>query len=134
MEVNFIKKTIRRFVIPALVLVVTLVLFRFVLFIGYVPTESMEPTLKKESVIFGSRLLGELEVGDIIVFRHKGKLLVKRIAAIEGDMVEHRQEMLCVPNGKIYVLGDNRSCSIDSSSWDDPFISSSSVIAIVSGD
>ena len=93
----------------------------------------MEPTLPKGSFIIGSRVYGELDVGDIVVFEHEGRLLVKRVAAIEGDMVEHKQEMLCVPNGKIYVLGDNRSCSVDSSSWDDPFISCSSVIAIVSG-
>lgn len=134
LEEKYIIKSKRRFVIPALVLAVTLVLFRFVLFIGYVPTESMEPTLRKGSFIVGSRIFDELDEGDIIVFRHDGKLLVKRVAATEGDIVKHRQEMLCVPNGKIYVLGDNRSCSIDSSLWDDPFISSSSVIATVSGD
>ena len=134
MEGNFIIKPKTRFIIPALVLAVTLVLFQFVLFVGYVPTESMEPTLHKGSFVVGSRIFDKLDVGDIVVFRHEGKLLVKRIAAIEGDMVEHRQEMLCVPNGKIYVLGDNRNCSVDSSSWNDPFISSSSVIAIVSAD
>ena len=128
---ELLKKLKRRFVTPAMVLAVTFLLFRFVLFIGYVPTESMEPTLHKGSFIVGSRIYGELETGDIVIFQHEGKLLVKRIAAIEGDMVEHGQEMLCVPSGKFYVLGDNRSCSVDSSSWDDPFISSNSVIAIV---
>lgn len=46
----------RWFVIPALALAVTLLLFRFVLFIGYVPTASMEPTLHKDSLIVGSRI------------------------------------------------------------------------------
>lgn len=32
--------------IPAMVVAMILLLFRFALFIGYVPTESMEPTLK----------------------------------------------------------------------------------------
>ena len=128
------RKLKMRCVIPVLVRAVTFIVFHFVLFVGYVPTESMEPTLHTGSFIVGSRIYGELEVGDIVVFQHEGKLLVKRIAAIAGDMAEHKQEMLCVPNGKIYVLGDNRSCSVDSSSWDDTFISSNSVIAIVSCD
>lgn len=117
-------------ILPALTLLGTFLLFRFVLFIGYVPTESMEPTLKKGSVIVGNRLFGELKAGDIIVFRHEGKLLVKRIAVIEGNVVEHNRRKLCVPQGKLYVLGDNRVSSKDSRSWDNPFISSSSVIAI----
>ena len=79
-----------KFIVPALALLGTCLLFRFVLFIGYVPTESMEPTLKRGSIIVGSRLFGELKVGDIVVFRHGGKLLVKRIAATEGNVVEYK--------------------------------------------
>lgn len=120
-----------KYIIPVLALLGTCLLFRFVLFIGYIPTESMEPTLKKGSVIVGSRPLGKLDVGDIIVFRHEGKLLVKRIAAKEGDKVEHNQRLLRVPAGKLYVLGDNRGCSSDSRWWEEPFININSVIAIV---
>lgn len=119
----------RRFVIPALVLAVTFALFRFVLFIGYVPTESMEPTLKKGSVIIGSRLLGELEVGDIIVFWHEGKLLIKRIAAVSGDTVWHWGKKLTVPERCFYVLGDNAENSYDSRLWLKPFIGYSAIIS-----
>ena len=45
-----------------------LVLMKTVLFLGYVPTESMEPTLKKDSFILGTRLYGDLTDGDIIIF------------------------------------------------------------------
>ena len=38
-----------------------LVLMKTVLFLGYVPTESMEPTLKKDSFILGTRLYGEVK-------------------------------------------------------------------------
>ena len=47
-------------------------LFRFVFFWGFVFTQSMEPTIPAGSLILGTRLLGELEVGDIIVFKHDG--------------------------------------------------------------
>lgn len=97
-----------KFAVPVLVLLGICLLFRFVLFIGYVPTESMEPTLKKGSITVGSRLFGKLDVGDIIVFRHGDKLLVKRIAAVGGDTIRHWGKKLTVPEGCFYVLGDNK--------------------------
>ena len=54
---------------------------------GYVPTASMEPTLPEGSYILGLRIYGELEKGDIIIFKHDGKLLVKRIAALPGEAI-----------------------------------------------
>ena len=76
----------KRFIIPGLILFVIVLAFKHVLFIGYVPSESMEPTLKAGSYIIGSRIYGELKTGDIIIFEHDGKMLVKRIAA-EGHIV-----------------------------------------------
>ena len=35
----------KRFIIPGLILLVIVLAFKYVLFIGYVPSESMEPTL-----------------------------------------------------------------------------------------
>ena len=118
-----------KFIVPMLALLGTCLLFRFVLFIGYVPTESMKPTLKKGSIIVGSRIFGELEVGDIIVFRHEDKLLVKRIAATEGNMVEYKGQRMTVPEDCFYVLGDNSGNSFDSRFWTKPFITYSSIIS-----
>ena len=128
---ELLKKLKRKFVVPAIVLMVTFVLFRFVLFIGYVPTESMEPTLHKDTFIIGSRIWRELEAGDIVVFRHEGKLLVKRIAALEGNMVERQGNYLCVPTDSYYVLGDNTEKSWDSRYWVDPFVIESQICAKV---
>lgn len=98
----------KRTMVPVLFLLVTVLLFRFVLFIGYVPTESMEPTLPRGSIIVGSRIFDDLKLRDIIVFRHDGKLMVKRIAAVFGDEVIHKGIMIQVPRGSFYVLGDNK--------------------------
>ena len=93
--------------IPVLITALIVVIFRTIFLIGYVPTESMEPTLRKGSCIVGVRICSELEVGDIIIFRHEGRMLVKRIAAIEGERVKRGEVELLVLEGCYYVLGDN---------------------------
>lgn len=124
-------KRFLKWIVPATVILVMLMLLRFVLFIGYVPTESMEPTIYKGSYIIGSRLFGELKVGDIIVFEHEGKPLVKRIAAVGGDVVEHNGQRLTVPEGYFYVLGDNTQSSFDSRYWKDPFVQSKNLLSVL---
>lgn len=124
-------KKYKAILIPAVCLVATLVLFRVILLFGYVPTASMEPTLKEGSLIIGCRLYGELKTGDIIVFEHDGVLLVKRIAASPGETVEHNGSLLTVPAYSYYMLGDNTENSHDSRYWEDPFISKDQIKAIV---
>ena len=117
--------------VPVVVVISVFVLFRFVLMIGYVPSGSMEPTLKTGSLILALRIHPEPEVGDIAVFEYGDTLMVKRIAAVGGDRIEHNGEVITVPAGCYYMLGDNSSDSFDSRYWDDPFIPCDDVIAIV---
>ena len=112
--------------IPLLITMAGLFLFQGIFFIGVVPTASMEPTLPQGCIIVGTRFIGELTSGDIIVFKHEGKTLVKRIAAVEGEYAEGN---IKVPEGCFYVLGDNRDDSIDSRFWEDPFVKNSDIIA-----
>ncbi len=120
-----------RILLPLLCIAITLGLFRSLLFIGYVPSESMEPTLKQGSIIFGIRVYKEIQVGDIIVFVHDRKLLVKRVAGIEGSTILIGEEEHTVPESKYYVLGDNAENSYDSRFWPDPFVKDRDIIAKV---
>jgi len=108
-----------------------LVLLNCVFFVGYVPSESMEPTIRKDSVVFGVRNIGDLKLGDVVIFEHDSLLIVKRIAALSGDDIMVNGEKLIVPDGCYFMLGDNPQKSIDSRYWVDPFIPKAQIIAKV---
>ncbi len=126
-------KILKRWLIPVFFTLAVLVLFKSFLLIGYVPTASMEPTLPEGSIIIGLRTFGKLEKGDIIIFEHEGRLLVKRIAACSGDMVEVHGTETAVPERSYYVLGDNAKNSLDSRFWQDPFVPEEHVAAVLIG-
>ncbi len=110
---------------------VLFLLFRFVFFLGYVPTSSMEPAISEGSLILGLRIHDEPEKGDIVVFRRDGKYLVKRIAAVPGDTVERDGETETVPEDHWYLLGDNSKESYDARYWEDPFVPTEDIKAVV---
>lgn len=81
--------------------------------------------------------------GDIVIFEHGGRLLVKRVAALPGESVDlsaitymttleipiRDTDVLIVPEDCYYLLGDNTQDSIDSRYWDDPFVNREQIVA-----
>jgi signal peptidase I len=134
----------------ALAVIISVFLNLFVVQVTEVRQRSMEPTLLQADRVLVSKVdyrLGRPEAGDIVVFNPTTDTtipFVKRVVAVEGDVVELRDGQLyvngklsrfpeahgvttpqspqvrypyTVPAGQFFALGDNREASSDSRSF-----------------
>ena len=132
---------IKGYAVPLLCGIFFFVLLQFVFLIGYVPTDSMVPTIKEGSLVFGYRIFSNLDNKDVVVFEHDGRLLTKRIAAMPGETVyidsnnkfvsdaQDAERILMVPENCYFLLGDNTNSSIDSRFWSNPFVPKEDIVA-----
>lgn len=70
----------------------------------------MEPFLKNGQTVLASSipfLFSKLKSGDIVVFKYKNKVFIKRIAKVKPTFTK-------VSVGKYFLEGDNRKDSLDS--------------------
>lgn len=79
---------------------------RFVIPVG----PSMVPTYVEGDKLLIVRYLGEPKVGDPVMLKYGDEYWIKRIYATAGDTVGEQQ----IPEGYVYVIGDNPSESYDS--------------------
>lgn len=134
------KKTSLIFVSVVLVLIILYVIFQS--FFGFyeVYGHSMSPALKEHEIYLVQKNVNSLERGDIVVFYHPDEQItfIKRVIGLPDDTVEIRQNqvfvnghiinepylkknqkindynLVHVPTGNIFVLGDDRAQSYDS--------------------
>ncbi len=90
-------------IVGALTLALLIKLFLFQAF--YIPSESMDPTLKKDDRVLVNKLsyrMHDVHRGDIIVFKapptvdESIKDLVKRVIALPGETVEGKESMVWI--------------------------------------
>jgi len=85
--------------------------------ISFISGNSMQPTLKNNSLIIVDQYLYKLftiKKEDILIFRVKDEEVIKRIHGLPKETIDTEEGKLTLKKDEIYVLGDNPKESIDS--------------------
>ena len=123
--------------IPYIIIIIVVCLIRtYIITPVRVDGTSMNPTLENDEILLLNKYDHSYKRFDIIVFKTSGSKLVKRIIGLPGDTVEYKNNKLYingnyveenfshkttndfkeekVKEGYYFVLGDNRTNSLDS--------------------
>ena len=100
--------------------------------------DSMTPTFAPQQILLGHLRPTQIARGDVVVFRHEGETMIKRVAYIPGDSIKAYRwkgswilpcsektlavlqrlrvpsQRQIVPPGGLYVLADNPNGTLDS--------------------
>ena len=127
------------------------ILLTRVLFVSVVQSGSMEPTLMTGYTVFYDRLAtNDIKRGDVVAFYSYEfkKYMGKRVVGLPGDDITFEEGKIyingvyydesvyldekvktysvykefIVPEGRLFLLGDNRENSYDSRFWNNPYI------------
>lgn len=134
---EFLKDTFKY----VIVIVIGILIFTYIISFQGVMGTSMDPTFKENDLLLVSKfhyVFNKVKRGEIIVFDYKNtKSVVKRIIGLPGERVIYKNNILyindiaykdaysgttitsdfdsgIIPSGCYYVLGDNRTVSVDS--------------------
>ena len=119
---------------------------------------SMGPTIHENDIVIGIRHyynVHEPHRGDVVIYPHDNVFVIKRIVGVEGDKLSIRDGRIfingkllqesylkdgtvtdgdadfVVPDGMLFLMGDNRDVSYDSRYYADPYVDKDNVVGRV---
>ena len=137
--IKILRNTVSSLLVVAAIAVLISMLFLPVL---RVTGSSMTPTMQNDDLVICSKRSG-FQSGDIVAFYYNNKILLKRVIATAGDVINIKEDGTVfvngqaldepyvseksfgecdielpyqIPDNRIFVMGDHRSVSVDSRS------------------